>query len=148
MRARSSVKCTLQCTDMYWVKCNCVCTLLHTSLSYKVIIYHFTCLQSHIQTDTLITILHSHTKGGGTRYRDSVDITVEDNSSVVSLIRMRWLPSQGHASSNTLHQQNPPVLNRRLTCISTVERPSTWTTAAFDSFRQSLKTQLFGDLSA
>jgi len=27
------------------------------------------------------------------RYRDSVDNTVEENSSVFSLVRMRWLPS-------------------------------------------------------
>jgi len=40
--------------------------------------------------------------------RDSVDNTVEENSSVFSLIRMRWL-----LSCKTLHQQNPPVLNWR-----------------------------------
>jgi len=44
-------------------------------------------------------------------YGDSVDSTVEENSSVFSLIHMRWL--QGHADSKTVHQQNPPVLNWR-----------------------------------
>jgi len=44
------------------------------------------------------------------QYVDSID---EENSSVFSLIRMCWLPSQGHAGSKTLHQQNPPVLNWR-----------------------------------
>jgi len=46
----------------------------------------------------------------------TVDHTVEENSSIFSLIQMRWLPSarlQGHVSSKTFHQQNPPVLNRR-----------------------------------
>ena len=40
------------------------------------------------------------------RYRDSV----EENSSVFSLMWMRWLPSAEHAGSKTLHQQNPPIL--------------------------------------
>jgi len=46
-----------------------------------------------------------------TRYGVSVDNTVEENSSVFSLIQMRWLPSARHAGSKTLHQQNPAVIN-------------------------------------
>ena len=48
---------------------------------------------------------------GDIRYADSADNIVEENSSVFSLIRMRWLPLARHAGSKTLHQQNPPVLN-------------------------------------
>ena len=47
------------------------------------------------------------------RYRDSVDNTVEENSSVFSLIRNAGCRQQGHVGSKTLHQQNPPVLNCR-----------------------------------
>jgi len=43
-------------------------------------------------------------------YGDSVDNTVEKNSSVFSLI---WMRQQGHVNSETLHQQNAPVLNWR-----------------------------------
>jgi len=43
--------------------------------------------------------------------RDSVDNTVEENSSVFSPVQMRWLPPARHAGSKTLHQQNPLVLN-------------------------------------
>ena len=46
-------------------------------------------------------------------YRDSVDNIVEENSSILSLIRMRWLPSARACSSKTLHQENPPVFNWR-----------------------------------
>ena len=46
------------------------------------------------------------------RYGDGVDNTVEENSSVFSPVRMRWL--LGHVACNkTLHQQNPPVFNWR-----------------------------------
>ena len=41
------------------------------------------------------------------RYIDSVDNTVEENSRVFSLIRMRWLSS----ARERRHQQNPPVLS-------------------------------------
>jgi len=51
-------------------------------------------------------MLYAHVK----RYGDSVDNTVEENSSVFCLIRIR---QQGHVGSKTLHQQNPPVLNWR-----------------------------------
>jgi len=47
------------------------------------------------------------------RYGDSVDNTVEENSSVFSLIRNAGCRQQGHVGSKTLHQQNPPVLNCR-----------------------------------
>jgi len=42
------------------------------------------------------------------RYGDSVVNTLQENFSVFSLIRMRWLPS----GSKNLHQQNPPFLTR------------------------------------
>ena len=45
-------------------------------------------------------------------YRDSVDNTVEDNSSVFSLIRIRWLPS-ARVCMRHLHQRSAPVLNWR-----------------------------------
>jgi len=41
------------------------------------------------------------------------DNTVEENSGIFSLFRMRWCHQQGHAGNKTLHQQNPPVLNWR-----------------------------------
>jgi len=41
---------------------------------------------------------------------ETADNTVEENSSIFSLIRMCCC-QQGHAGSKTLHQQNPPVLN-------------------------------------
>jgi len=47
------------------------------------------------------------------RYGDSVDNTVEENSSIFSIIRMHWLQSARHAGSKTSHQQNNPVLNCR-----------------------------------
>ena len=47
------------------------------------------------------------------RYEDSVDNTVQENSSVFALIRMRWLPSARACGAEKLHQQNPPVLNWR-----------------------------------
>ena len=51
-----------------------------------------------------------------TWYRDSVDNTVEENSSVFSLIQNSECATfhmQGHAGSKTSHQQNHPVLNCR-----------------------------------
>ena len=50
------------------------------------------------------------------RYRDSV----EENSSVFSLMWVRWLPSAEHAGSKTLHQQNPLVLIWRC-CLRQVD---------------------------
>ena len=41
------------------------------------------------------------------RHRDCADNT-DENSSVFSLIQMRWL--QGHVGSKTLHQKNPQFL--------------------------------------
>ena len=68
-------------------------------------------------------------------YGDSIDNTVEGNSSVFSLIRMHWLPSArqfcsyvgSYVGSKTVHQQNPPVLNWRwqltqVTCIVAVKQ--------------------------
>ena len=49
----------------------------------------------------------------GEMYRDSVDKTVQENSSVFSLSESAGCRQQGHAHSKTLHQQNPPVLNGR-----------------------------------
>jgi len=40
----------------------------------------------------------------------SLENTVGENSSVFSLIRMRWLRQQGHAGSKTLHQQILQIL--------------------------------------
>jgi len=42
-----------------------------------------------------------------------VDNTVEENSSVFSVIRYAGCRQQGHAGSNTLQPENPPVLNWR-----------------------------------
>ena len=47
------------------------------------------------------------------KYRDSVDNTVEENSSVFSLMWLRWCCQQRHAGSKTLHKQNSSVLNWR-----------------------------------
>jgi len=45
-------------------------------------------------------------------YGDNAGNTVEENSSVFTLIRMRWLPpAQGNVDSKTLLKQNHPDLN-------------------------------------
>jgi len=47
------------------------------------------------------------------RYGDSVDNTVEENSSIFSLIRMHWLPSARASGQSNSAPTSPPVLNRR-----------------------------------
>jgi len=46
-------------------------------------------------------------------YRDGADDTIEENSSIFSLIQMHSTACclQGHAGSKTFLQQNPPVVN-------------------------------------
>jgi len=63
-----------------------------------------------------------HMPGNSTvRSGDSVDNTIEENSSVFSLIRMRWFPSARACGSKTLHQQNPLVLNWRCWWLTQVD---------------------------
>jgi len=45
------------------------------------------------------------------RYRDGACNTIDENYSIFSQIRKRWLPSARHVTSKTLLQRNPPVLN-------------------------------------
>jgi len=57
-------------------------------------------------------------------YNRDRDNTVEENSSVFSLMRSAGCPQQEHAGSKTLHQQNSQVLDWRcqLTCIMAIKR--------------------------
>ena len=55
--------------------------------------------------------LNAHVLHTYLRYRDSVDDTVEENSSIFSLIRMRWLPSA--RACRQLNFAPTPVLNWR-----------------------------------
>jgi len=52
----------------------------------------------------------------GSLIRDSVDNSVEKNSGIFCLIRMRWI-RQGHADSKTLHQQILQFLTLRCRLI-------------------------------
>jgi len=47
----------------------------------------------------------------GEMYRDSVDKTVQENSSVFSLSECSGCCQQGHAGSKTAPGKHPPVLN-------------------------------------
>jgi len=53
------------------------------------------------------------TGGLFSRYIDSLDNSVEENYSILSVVRTCWLLSARHVGSKTLHHQYPPVFHWR-----------------------------------
>ena len=94
--------------DWYCYDCHRPGSVLECSECWRV--FHMTCTDDYSELDSEDTFVCAVCKvvpeSLSDWYGDGVDNTLEDNSSVFSLVQM-----QGHAGSKTLHQQNPPVLN-------------------------------------